>query len=224
MALPSALTKPSARSVVGVVLAAALASGITLLACSGGETPKPPLSPRASDSVTPPIAASGSADPAAAPTGPANALDAGATDPAASRRQRAIAAAACQAPQSEVSKPPADATVFNNAMTSVDAGFIDRTQGVLDVITSQSKALACCFDHAAAGEQLGVMLELTLAADGTPEAAINAKLSAPLERLVHDCIVVVLQQASYPASPSGKETRVEYLLRATPRPAVSGDG
>ncbi len=114
-----------------------------------------------------------------------------------------------------MSQPPADAVVFNNAMTSVDAGFIDRTQGVLDVITSQSKALSCCFDNASTSDPLGVMLEMTLTPDGKPNVAINTKLSTTPDGLVHQCIAILLEQASYPASPTNRETQVEYLLRAT---------
>ncbi|MBI4702967.1 MAG: AgmX/PglI C-terminal domain-containing protein [Deltaproteobacteria bacterium] len=125
--------------------------------------------------------------------------------------------AGCEHPLSVILNHPDGGVVFNNAMTSADAGFIDRTQGVLDAIGGAAQQFRCCLDGWA-GRQRGVeataMLVLLLGPDGTvAKASVDPERSTLKNPTTEACLLAVARRVTYPASPTGKETTVEYPFR-----------
>ena len=108
--------------------------------------------------------------------------------------------------------------MFNNAMTSADAGSIDRGQAVIDALTAQTDAFRCCFDawfrdHDAVEQR--VMLTVELAPDGRLKSATTDPERSTLnDEVVFGCLAAVAGDATYPTSPSGQPTVVEYPLVA----------
>ena len=71
----------------------------------------------------------------------------GSTASSSEQLDTAVAAArACSAPISVITNRPDGGVVFNNAMTSADAGSIDRGQAVIDAVAAHTDAFRCCFD------------------------------------------------------------------------------
>ena len=202
------------RRLVGPLLGAALATTCVVVACRDRRVPNvPPPAP-----TSQPVATVTDVEPESVPTVAATAtaaVDAG-VDPAAARK-----AAECASPRSVIANEPAGGVVFNNAMTSADAGFIDRTQGVLDAIRGRSHALRCCLDRAFDGDadggsaELRALLVITLSPDGaSAEARIDEARSDLKDQVARACLVVAAQETPYPASPTNKTTIVEYPLVA----------
>jgi hypothetical protein len=121
---------------------------------------------------------------------------------------------ACSEPTAVLLNHPDGGTVFNNAMTSADAGFIDRTRGVLDAIASKKQSIRCCFDpwlRGAPAARGRVLVRLTLAPEGAVTGAEIDSARTDIDNgTTHACLVAVLRGIDYPASPTGKPTTVEY--------------
>lgn len=127
----------------------------------------------------------------------------------------------CSTPRTAIVNHPDGGVVFNNAMTSADAGFIDRTQGVIDAIGAQSDKIRCCLDAwtaAHAGTEGRLLLRIELDPDGQVRSAeVDAQRSTIADGKAVPCVVDVVRQASYPSSPTGSVTIVEYPIVATAR-------
>lgn len=104
--------------------------------------------------------------------------------------------------------------VFNNAMTSADAGFIDRMQGTLDALGGESRRFRCCFDSwtkAHPGEEGKLLLLVDLEPGGeVRRAAVDASRSTVSDALVIECVAYVARTTTFPSSPTNRETLVEY--------------
>ena len=200
------------RAVIGAALMLGSSGVVAFAACRGttGSTrtlPPPPGSAASTPAtVEPPTA---SVVPASDEASPAEQLKA------------AVAAArGCEAPSSVIVNRPDGGVVFNNAMTSADAGSIDRGQAVIDALVSQTDAFRCCFD-AGLGDgsnEARVLLTLQLAPDG----AVTAVTTDPARSTLKDdvalaCLTTVAGEIAYPPSPSDQPTVVEYPLVARAR-------
>ena len=127
----------------------------------------------------------------------------------------------CAAPSVRLDLPPSDGVVFNNAMTSADAGYIDRAQGVIDVLLGTEHDLRCCIDSWAAEHpsvRAKLVLILTLAADGTPtHATVDEARSSSMTTAVGECLTGAAMAVTYPPSPTGVATTVEFPIRVEAR-------
>jgi hypothetical protein len=203
------------RTVTGGLIALALCLTAGFAACGRPSEPLPPtaLVPRSAAAAGSVALSPGSAigQPAESP-GPSSS-DAGTSTPDA--MAAAVAQArACDAPLSVIANQPDGGTVFNNAMTSADAGHIDRTAGVLEAIAGQAAALRCCFDVWGAQsptKEGRLVLVLTLAPDGAVrDTAVDAARTDILDPVTVGCVLAVAKSTTFPASPTGRETIVEY--------------
>ena len=170
-------------------------------ACSSGSTPPQP--PPAPDAVaTSPTAAAPIAPAAVAPEAPKS-------------KPQPRTAADCKVLISEITNdPPAGAVALNNAQTARDAGATDRLEALTNLIKSKRDAFRCCFDVWAkdhAGAQGSMRLVLKLKPDGALTSVefddVPNRVSAPE---VEGCIGDLAKSLTYPASPSGKETKFRY--------------
>ncbi len=143
-------------------------------------------------------------------------VDSGTSD-AEKWRTEVSKARACTAPNTAILNHPDGGVVFNNAMTSADAGFIDRTQATLDAIAAQASSFVCCFDvwtKLNPSKEGAIMLRVTLAPDGdVREAKVDPQRSSVAEPLTVACVEQVAASIDYPASPTGKQTVVEYPFK-----------
>lgn len=210
-----------ARNLTGGLIAVALCLTVGFVACRRPSEPSRPTAlgprstvPTASLAWTPGVPA---AQPAASVTEASPDAGPAPVDPAATAISRARA---CGAPLSVIANQPDGGTVFNNAMTAADAGHIDRTAGVLEAIAGQSVAMRCCFDvwggeHPTKEGRL--LLRLTLASDGTVQTAeVDATRTDIVDPITVRCVLEVARSTSYPVSPTGKETIVEYPFVVQP--------
>ncbi len=142
--------------------------------------------------------------------------DAGAPT-AEQRLARAIAAAQqCEQPVTRITNHPDGGVIFNNALTSKDAGSIDRGQAILDELAKRAVRFRCCFDswlRTHPDKEERVMLQLTLDADGTVTGAtIDDKRSSFADEVSLGCVLAVAKGGQFAASPAGKATTIEYPL------------
>jgi len=193
------------RALVGAALTVALGTSLAFLSCGGGK-------PAASL----PTAATSSAAVAAPPTAQPSATDAGtgtrdAGDPIAAQ---ALEASRCATPSAQIRNHPDGGVVFNNAMTSVDAGSLDRSQAVLSTMAGQLTRFGCCFDSwlAAHPDAEGrLMLTLSLAIDGQVDAAtVDRGRSSVDDPVTVSCVTQVAAATRFPPSPRGVPTLVDY--------------
>ncbi len=145
----------------------------------------------------------------------------GSTASSSEQLDTAVAAArACSAPISVITNRPDGGVVFNNAMTSADAGSIDRGQAVIDAVAAHTDAFRCCFDawfRNHDGREARVMLKVELAPDGTvANTTTDPERSTASDEVVLGCVAAVAGDITYPTSPSGQATMVEYPLVAQP--------
>jgi hypothetical protein len=219
--------KSSHRSstLVGLGIASSLALTLGFVACAGSP-PTRPAPPAPSAALPAPSSSAAATAASVADAGAPVEVDA-AVDVRAEELRRARAAQQCDSPSVEVDGHPQRGVVFNNAMTSQDAGFIDRTTGVLAVLDQQMARFRCCFDaaarHEAVGDHVpsdagtteqGLMLVLDLAADGSVQrATVDDRRTTVASDLAKLCVVELARSVTYPASPTGKQTVVEYPFR-----------
>lgn len=194
------------RTIIGCVLSVALGGSLTFVACRGPRTsPTSGMGSAVASAPTPPAprhtAAPGSSS--AATPAPADTVAA------------AVAAAkACDAPQSSIVNRPDGGVVFVNAWHRKDAGNIDRLEGVVRTIVEQNKTFRCCFDVwalASAGAKGTLLLQLELEPDGAvKEASVAEDRSDVANEITRACVIEVAKRLSYPPSPSGVATLVEF--------------
>ena len=201
------------RTVIGSVMVAGVTATLAFAACRTRSLVTEPTSASTVGGATTPTVSDTTSGAAASASSSGGNQDAGLT-PAQKLAADAERASACSVPRATFLNQPGSGVVFNNAMTSVDAGFIDRTRGVLDALASHSAAFRCCFDSWAQTNptQPGhLTLVVTLNADGTAEdARVDPARSNMSDPLTDACVALVAQSATYPASPTGKTTLVEY--------------
>jgi hypothetical protein len=192
-----------ARVLVGMSLVAGVVGTLAFVAC--GEAFQP-HAPRGASSATPSTA--GSTSPSASEPVSASASPQDASE--------AIEPRACDDPRVEILNHPDGGVVFNNAMTSADAGFIDRTEPSIRALAAKASEFRCCLAKWVGtheGEQR-LMVVVQLAPDGTvSESRIDASRSDVDDPATLRCVELVAREASFPASPSGKDTWLEYPLR-----------
>jgi len=207
-----------AQKIVGSVLVAGLLGAIAFAACSG-HTPARGPAPTSSATAAPETTSVASAT-AAPATGGTNA-DAG-SSPQERLAADAKAARSCEAPLANITSHPDGGTIFNNALTSADAGSTDRARGVIDVLGAQAQQFRCCFNALVTSkpaEEAKLMLQVTLSPDGSvADAVVDPKRSNVDDALTIACVVGVARDASYPESPVGKVTLVEYPFRVVAQP------
>jgi hypothetical protein len=196
-------------------------------ACSGAERPQQrSLAPDAGEpslGAAPMPSVAGHALPPSAPgadcgssaSGPAagGALDASAPGSAAAAE---AAPSECHDPTAQLLLPDGG-IVFNNAMTSADAGYLDRTQAVVEALSAQAERFRCCFDpwsRETPGGRGQVLLVLDLEPDGRlRQAHVEAERSTISRPDAWRCVLDVAQRTPFPASPAGKPTLVEFPLQ-----------
>jgi hypothetical protein len=145
-------------------------------------------------------------------------LDAGRGEPTVI----ATPGASCRASLVVLAGPPKEGVVFNNAMTSADAGYVDRTALVLDALDQQTARIGCCLepgadgDLAATGSML-VVIELGPTGAVT-RAVVDEARSSPMPAGIAGCVAAVVREVPFPRSPADRATVVEYPL-AWRRPA-----
>ena len=195
------------RAIIGAAIVLGSGGVLAFAACSGKKPLHP--SPAASESTPAPIEPQ--------PTSPVG--TSATTSSPQERLEAAVATVrACQTPAALITNRPESGVVFNNAMTSADAGSIDRGQAVIDALGSQTEAFRCCFDAWFANhrdDEQRVMLLVELAPDGSVKTArADPKRSTIDDDVVLACLAAVAGDVSYPTSPSDQPTVVEYPLVA----------
>lgn len=200
------------RSIMGSALAAGVCGTAVFGACRGGTPDAPPAPPPTSvATVTAPPATSAPVPVPSATVSPEEQLQAA-----------ALAASRCEQPSASILNHPDGGVIFNNAMTSADAGFIDRSKGVIDALGTRADAFRCCFDRWVDKQPAGearVMLRLHLAPGGAVERTeIDARRSNVDDAVTLACIELVAREGSYPESPTGNPTVVEYPFVVGSRP------
>ena len=215
-----------------MAIAAALTAAVLSGACSGAgllqqhASTSEPAAPRSGGTPMPSASAESLLSTATLSTSTTAIADSSA--PLADREDRldagaAAAAAMAGAAPSECPDPkaqlllPDGGIVFNNAMTSADAGYLDRTQGVIDVLSAQAARFRCCFDPWSRETPNGrgqVLLVLELEPDGRlRQAHVEAERSTISRPDAWRCVLDVAQRTPFPASPAGKPTLVEFPLQ-----------
>jgi hypothetical protein len=112
---------------------------------------------------------------------------------------------------------PDGGVVFNNAMTTADAGHIDRMQRVLDELAARAQRFRCCFDvwgddHP--GEEGELMLIITLSPAGEAlEVRVDDERTTIEDQMAQACAMDAASRPGYPTSPTGNTTIVEYPFR-----------
>jgi len=199
------------RAVVGMSLVAGMLGTLAFVACSEALQPEAPPGPASAETTT---AAAESNSPAldgqpsatSAPSQPGEAME---------PRQ-------CDDPRVDILNHPDGGVVFNNAMTSADAGFIDRTEPSIQALAAKAAEFRCCLAKWVStheGEQR-LMLRVHLAADGrVSESRVDASRSDVDDSATLRCLELAAREARFPASPAGKDTWLEYPLRVRATPS-----
>lgn len=205
--------------IFGAVLTCSAAATGAFVACGQSRapaSPAPKATPHHSSRRTAlPERSAPTADPRAALGTPG---DAGTTAPGNSGASASVAPSAhCGTSMATIAAWPADGVIFNNAMTSADAGARDRGAGVLKALDGARSALECCLDdwarqHQGAAATLMLLVELEV--DGrVARASIDDARSSLSDETAGACAAAVAGSLHYPASPAGVATLVEYPLR-----------
>ncbi len=116
--------------------------------------------------------------------------------------------------------PPDGGVAMSNAMTAGDAGSSDRLTPVMDVMTKNRDKFRCCFNlwgKNNLGKEARVTLAIKLKSSGELETfGFKPDETDLTDPGVERCMQNVAASLSFPASPSGKETRYNqrYVFRA----------
>jgi hypothetical protein len=189
-------------------LLAALSVGL-VASCTGGSPPAQP----------PPVATGAPAPLASAtptpPPGPAVTPPASSAASAEKPRKPPETARDCRDLVTEITnEPPEKGVVMNNALTAADAGASDRMKPMIDLIKSKRDGFRCCFDlwtKGHPGESGRVTLRFDLAPDGTlKKAEVKQDESTVHAPELEACMVDLAKSLTYPRSPSGKQTELNY--------------
>jgi hypothetical protein len=171
-------------------------SMLAFAACSSGSTPaQPPPGPSVATTTTvAPLPLVPVADAPKAKPAPRTAAD-------------------CKVAFSDITnEPPAGGVALNNAMTAKDAGATDRLEPLTELMRAKHEGFRCCFDvwakdhpGAAGAEKIVIKLK----ADGS---LIGVDFDEAPGRVpeVEACMGELARGLTYPASPSGKETKFRY--------------
>lgn len=110
---------------------------------------------------------------------------------------------------------------MNNAMTSADAGSSDRCVGMTDAVRASRNAFRCCYDlYSRTNPNAGahVVLHVELAPDGgIKTTSLNKERSNLTAPELESCMLDIAKGLTFPASPSGKETKFNYPFDFKPR-------
>ncbi|MBW2457571.1 MAG: hypothetical protein JRI68_23900 [Deltaproteobacteria bacterium] len=203
---------------VGGVMGAGLAATLCLgLACSGPTKAPPGPVPAPTKTALSPPAPSTTGGPLA--TAPATDAGAGESDGATGATTTAAARAArqCDDPIGAILNLPDGGVIFNNAMTSADAGSLDRGQGIIDALVARAPQFRCCLDpwlRARPDQEAKLLLRVSLDPSGrVTEVGLDSSRSTVDDELAVTCARLVAEETSYPASPSKRATIVELPLR-----------
>lgn len=183
------------RAVVGACLIGGVTLSIMFAACAKGPGTAPP--PPLASTVPPQLTPSGDADQVSA---------------------RAEAAQNCSEPSTVLLNHPDGGVIFNNAMTSADAGSLDRGDRVVAALAAQGTRFRCCFDEWMRAQperkSAEVMLQVLLSPDGrVADAGVDPKRSDVQDALTTTCVVSVASKVEYPPSPRKVATLIEYPLK-----------
>ncbi len=148
-------------------------------------------------------------------------------EPAVASARAKQAAQGCPQPSSAITNHPDGGVVFNNAMTSADAGFIDRMQKVVEALADRGDRFRCCFDlwqpPRTPNEPMRIMLVVVLEPNGDVRTAtVDESHTTVRDEDMFWCIAEVARTTTYPASPTGKPTIVEYPFDVS-RAVETGD-
>jgi len=125
--------------------------------------------------------------------------------------------ASCRAPKVAVEGPPVDGVVFNNAMTSADAGYVDRTAQVLAALSKESPRIGCCLEPSTGGDVPAtgaLLIVIELAPSGSVvRAFVDEPRSSVLAAGIPECIAAIVREIRFPRSPADRTTLVEYPLK-----------
>lgn len=207
------------RWIVGAALALGSSAVLGFAACRGAPASGPPPRPSATTTIAPTTAMAMPPPPARPDAGPSQ-EDQLAAAVASARR--------CDEPLAAITNQPDGGVIFNNAMTSADAGKIDRGREVLDALSRQAISFRCCVNdwmHHHPDKQGQVMLQLELAPDGSVEhASVDDSRTTIEDDIAIACVVAVARDGSYPPSPRGVPTLVSYPIRVAAIPGAIGVG
>jgi hypothetical protein len=194
-----------ARWLVAVGIGATFGATAAFVACASGSGSVPPPGRPAAAAPTPPPG-----------HGPAPASSTG-SEPADAGHDLAMAVAEarrCDTPRATIRNHPNGGAVFNNAMTGEDAGSIDRMAGVVQALAGRVDAFRCCFDHWLAAHQASevqIMLQVALDPNGAVEsAAVDPSRSSGGDEVLGGCLAAIASETTFPPSPRGTPTLVEY--------------
>jgi hypothetical protein len=191
--------------------------GLFALACSQGSgTAQDPGGSSAADGPGPTVAGAG-----APATSTAAAAVTGAATGSSSAATGEVPGAECKDLVVDITNEPPDGGVaMSNAMTAGDAGSSDRLTPVMDVMTKNRDKFRCCFNlwgKNNLGKEARVTLAIKLKASGELETfGFKPDETDITDPGVERCMQNVAASLSFPASPSGKETRYNqrYVFRA----------
>jgi hypothetical protein len=183
------------RAVVGACLIAGVTVSIAFAACAKGPGSAPP--PPVASAVPSQLAPAGDADNVAA---------------------RAAAAQSCSEPVTVLLNQADGGVMFNNAMTSADAGHLDRGDRVVAALSAQGTRFRCCFDEwmrtQPERKTAEMMLQVLLSPDGrVADAGVDPTRSDVQDTLTTMCVVSVASKVEYPPSPRKVATLIEYPLK-----------
>ncbi|MCC6524859.1 MAG: AgmX/PglI C-terminal domain-containing protein [Polyangiaceae bacterium] len=194
---------PPGRSRAVALLCAVAAPAALALCCGASETP--------ADLPVPRVLAE---PPPRPPAPPSTGSESPAEEPPADAGVDLAALRACPAPRTLVLNTPDGGVVFNNAMTSADAGHIDRAAGVVAALVASEREFRCCFDAWTTrhpGTVATLMLVVPLAPDGAVTGVrVDPARSTFDDALVAACVTETARSLRYPASPTQSTTTVEY--------------
>jgi len=209
--------------VVGAALLAAVGAAVAFGACtSGARMPhggSPGTGPASADvRPTPPIDGSSAATAMPASAGAATPdTSALAPSPAPEPGDADAPSPSCTAPTVDLEKPPVGSIVFNNAMTAADAGYLDRTAGVVATMAEHHAQLGCCLESWSRGRTAGgaeLVVSLTIEPDGAVrEASIPVGRGSVVDAATAECLLGVVRSVRFPRSPAGRITVADYPLR-----------
>ncbi len=210
------------RTLIGVVISGGLAVTLSFVACSSGPSKAPTgRVPVLRDGTASPAASSVASGPSAPRSLP---MDGGleATDSQTDTSAAAARAAQqCDNPIAAIINQPDGGVIFNNAMTSADAGSLDRGHEIINALTARAQRFRCCFDpwlRAHPDREAKLLVQVTLDAAGrVTDVSVDPSRSTITDDVAVSCVITVATETRYPASPSGRETILEYPFRVVAR-------
>lgn len=192
-----------ARWLAAAGIGATFVAAVAVVACASGPS-SDPIPGRPASAAPPPAT---TAAPPTAPAEPAPDAD--------TRLADAIdAARRCEAPRSTIRNHPEGGRIFNNAMTGEEAGSLDRLEAIVEALAGRADAFRCCFDHWMAAQEASevhVLLQVALDPNGAVESVtVDPARSSGGDEILTGCLAAVATETTFPPSPRGTPTLVEY--------------